>query len=224
LNWRLFASEDPTLHPDKELKESISQVIHIYYLCTPCAFLEQGLKNYKVAEHRSAYLIKYTGLPVGDHEFDYEIGDTFFKNHEGSIIVKAAIKAGVILHKSSSSMHLTLKLNGTVWVECVKCLDEIALPVDVEKTLLVRLVEKVNVEDDDIDSISVSTHAHEIDMEPHLYDFLTLQVPYSPVHEDDEDGNPACNPEVLKYISQQPEDGSKSPSERWAALRKLKMN
>ncbi len=161
---------------------------------------------------------------MGDHEYDYEIGNSFFEGREGSIIKKAQVKAKVILHKGPS-MQLDLKLDGIIWVECMRCLEEMTLSIDVERSLLIRLVDVVSKEEDDVDSISLPANAHEIDMALHLYDFLTLEVPYSPVHPDNELGIPECNPEVLKHIASQKEADSQNPeNDRWAALRNLKMN
>jgi len=177
-----------------------------------------------VAEHRSAYLIKYTGLPLGDHEYDYEIGNSFFEGRASSIIKKAQVKAKAVLRKGPT-MQLDLKLEGIIWVECMRCLEEMTLAVNVERSLLIRLVENVSAEEDDVDSISLPANAHEIDMAIHLYDFLTLEVPFSPVHPDNEQGIPECNPEVLKHIASQKEADKLNPAnDRWAALRKLKMN
>ena len=51
-----------------------------------------------------------------------------------------------------------------IWVECMRCLEEMTLTIDVERTLLIRLVETVSLEEDDVDSISLPANAHEIDM------------------------------------------------------------
>lgn len=177
-----------------------------------------------MVENRSAYLIKFTGLPTGDHEFDYEIGDSFFEGREGSIIKKASVKAKVILHKGST-MQLDMQMEGVIRVECMRCLEEMPLEVNVERSLLIRKVDAVSTEEDDVDSISVPANAHDIDMSIHLYDFLTLEVPYSPVHPDDENGIPTCNPEALKYIASLKKSAEENPADdRWAALRKIKMN
>ncbi len=179
-----------------------------------------------MAEHRSKYIIKFSGIPAGDHQFTYEIGDAFFEGRDGSIILKSKVEIEAILHKSST-LQLTLKMEGVVEAECVRCLDPFELPVSVEKTLLIRMVENPSSEDDDDDAIYVANSAHELDLERHIYDFLTLQVPLHPVHPEDENGIPTCNPEVLKLLGlKTPEkDESKEQQEdRWAVLRKLKMN
>ena len=188
-----------------------------------------GVKNRKVAAHRSEYVIKFTGLPLGVHEYNFEIGDKFFEGVEESIISAANVKVLAVLHKGSGAMQLDLDLDGIVSVECGRCLEEYSLPIDVQKHLLIRMVEKPSREDDDDDSIHIGLSDHEIDLKEHLYDFLTLEVPYLPLHEDNEDGTPGCNPEVLKLITNRTEPSSEPKPEeptndRWEALRKLKMN
>jgi uncharacterized metal-binding protein YceD (DUF177 family) len=49
-------------------------------------------------------------------------------------------------------MQLDLDLDGIVSVECGRCLEEYSLPIDVQKHLLIRMVEKPSREDDDDDS------------------------------------------------------------------------
>ena len=126
-------------------------------------------------------------------------------------------------------MELDLHLTGAVKVECGRCLEEFAMPIDVEKHLIVRMVESAKREDDDDDAIHIALSAHEIDLNDHLYDFLALEVPYIPVHADDENGMPECNPEVLKLIVSEKAKAevpktSAPENDRWEALRKLKMN
>jgi uncharacterized metal-binding protein YceD (DUF177 family) len=182
-----------------------------------------------VAEHHSEYVIKFTGIPVGEHEFSFHIGDSFFEHHPATIIRSADVDVKAILRKGSGAMELDLYLSGEVKVECGRCLEEFSMPIDVEKHLLVRMVESPKREDDDDDAIHIALSAHEIDLNDHLYDFLALEVPYIPVHPDDENGVPECNPEVLKLIisekakTEAPEKGTPE-NDRWEALRKLKMN
>ncbi len=177
----------------------------------------------------SPYLIRFVQLSLGEHEFEFRIDDSFFKDREGSIIKGASVVVKVILHKTSGAMHLDLNMIGEVSVDCVRCLEPFLLPVKIERSLLVRMLETPGKEEDDIDAIHIAKTAHEIDLKNHLYDFLTLEVPYSPVHPDLVDGSPGCNPDILKHITPgatkkgKKQDGQKG-DDRWAALRKIKLN
>jgi uncharacterized metal-binding protein YceD (DUF177 family) len=173
---------------------------------------------------RSAYAIKFTGLPNGLHEFRFEIDGRFFSQHEDSIIQNADIEAVATLNKATT-LQLTIAMKGQVEVECVRCLEPVTIPLEVEKTLLVRQVEKPNPEDDDDDSIQIASNAHEIALEKVFYDYLTLQVPYSPVHADKENGEPGCNPEILKYLKREDDNKKEDGDEgTWDALKNIKLN
>jgi len=91
------------------------------------------------------------------------------------------------------------------------------------------MVETPSEEEDDEDAIQVSKTAHDIDLSRALYDFLTLAVPYSPVHPDLENGSLGCDPEVLQHIHQggsieEHPDGEAEGDDRWSILRKIKFN
>ncbi len=177
----------------------------------------------------SPYLIRFIQLSSGQHEYDFRIDDSFFKDRKGSIIHGADVQAKVILHKNAGAMQLEMKMTGEVKVDCMRCLEAFQLPVNIDKILLVRMVDTPRHEEDDIDAIHIARTAHEINLEDHFYDFLTLEVPYSPVHPDQADGTPGCNPDILKHLKRPDQqtgesgDGEK-PDDRWSALRKIKLN
>ena len=179
-----------------------------------------------MAVQRSSYIIKFSGLPKGKHEYVFEINNKFFENRDVSIIKNANLTANVSLLKESGPLQLTLKISGEIGVECVRCLEEFMLPINIENTLVVRQIENPNSEDDDDDSIHIQLNATELDLDVHLYDFIVLQVPYSPVHPDNADGVPNCNPEILKFLSKK-EDSTKQDepaNDRWAILKNIKLN
>ncbi|MFN8155299.1 MAG: DUF177 domain-containing protein [Bacteroidia bacterium] len=176
----------------------------------------------------SPYLLRFIQLPVGIHEFSYTIDGNFFRERENSIIQNAVIQVDVVLHKANTAMQLELSITGEVDVECVRCLESFSMPIDIEKQLVVRMVDHPENEDDDDDAIYIAKSAHEIELSNTLYDFISLEVPYSPVHPQTEEGEDGCDPEVLRHLQQPaPPASDEKPAEgddRWAALRKIKLN
>jgi uncharacterized metal-binding protein YceD (DUF177 family) len=178
----------------------------------------------------SPYIIRFIQLPVGQHPFGFRIDDSFFQQHEASIIRGAEVDVQAVLYKSSNvAMHLDLVMKGLVSVDCVRCLEPFQLPVEVSKSLVVRMVETPSAEEDDEDTIQIALAAHELDLSQALYDFLTLAVPYSPVHPDKADRSSGCDPEVLKHIRQsgtidEHPDGEAEGDDRWNILKKIKFN
>lgn len=177
----------------------------------------------------SVYIIRFNHLAEGIHEYDFSIDDSFFAKREESIIKLAKVDVKVTLHKDSGGMHLDLSMIGDVAVDCVRCLEGFRMPVEIEKSLLVKMVDEVNEEYDDEDEIYISKKAIEIDLSHSLYDFLTLEIPYCPVHPEDENGVETCNPEVLKHIKKQEtkteeKDKENEGDARWSELKKIKLN
>ena len=177
----------------------------------------------------SVYIIRFNHLAEGIHEYDFSIDDSFFSHREESIITKAKVEVKVLLRKDSGGMHLNLSMIGDVAVDCVRCLEGFRMPIDIEKSLLVKMVDEVNEEYDDEDEIYITKKAIEIDLAHSLYDFLTLEIPYCPVHPEDENGVETCNPDVLKYIKKQEtkmeeKDDENKGDARWSELKKIKLN
>ena len=74
----------------------------------------------------------------------------------------------------------------------------------------------------------IPAREYELDVAQYIYEYITVVIPMRNVHEDDE-GNPACDPEVLKEIEKHalPEEkaGEEPPTDpRWDALKGLNLN
>jgi uncharacterized metal-binding protein YceD (DUF177 family) len=177
----------------------------------------------------SPFIIRFIQLPPGDHVFDFRIDDSFFDQREESIIHRAAVDVHAVLHKTSNSMSLDLDFAGDVTVDCVRCLEAFSMPVKLQRNLVVRMVDEPSEEEDDEDAIQISKTAHELDLSRALYDFLTLAVPYHPVHADQADGTAGCDPDVLRHLHQggtieEHPNGEAEGDDRWSILRKIKFN
>jgi uncharacterized metal-binding protein YceD (DUF177 family) len=177
-----------------------------------------------VATHNKDLIVKFISLPAGIHEFNFHIGDEFFEQYPNSLIHKANVEVDVVLHKSTT-MELDIEINGEVEVECGRCLENFTMPVNAHQHLLIRMVESPNSEDDDIDTIHIANSASELVLNNHIYDFVTLEVPYSPTHPDI-NYEPGCVNEALDSLSENETEESKEEvkDERWSALKDIKLN
>ncbi|MEN9331216.1 MAG: hypothetical protein RLZZ94_306 [Bacteroidota bacterium] len=177
-----------------------------------------------MATHNKDLIVKFISLPAGIHEFNFHIGDEFFEQYPNSLIHKANVEVDVVLHKSTT-MELDIEINGEVEVECGRCLENFTMPVNAHQHLLIRMVESPNSEDDDIDTIHIANSASELVLNNHIYDFVTLEVPYSPTHPDIND-EPGCVNEALDSLSENETEESKEEvkDERWSALKDIKLN
>lgn len=172
----------------------------------------------------SKYRIVYQGLSLGLHEFEFEIDDKFFEALDYSEIKKGNLTTKVALYKKSSFLELDFEIDGYVKLTCDRCLDEYNQQINYEGKLFVKFSER----DDDLDEnvICLSPSEHELDISHYIYESINLSIPLRRVHPNDENGDEACNPEMLeklnKYIIDKPADEGIDP--RWESLRNLKAN
>ena len=171
------------------------------------------------------YSIPFKGLKEGKHQFDFEIGASFFKLFEQSLIEEGNIKVIVELNKSSALLTLTFKIKGTVETVCDNCLEAITLPVENEALLYVKFGEEY---DEPTDEIIVLPHDdYEINVAQLMYEFVSVVLPIRHVHPNDENGNATCNTEMLNQLdnylveerTDEEQDDDIDP--RWAALKNL---
>ena len=71
---------------------------------------------------KSQYIIQFGGLPVGLHEFEFDVTDSFFNKVESSEIQKADIQVDATLTKQNHLLQMHFNIYGTVGVDCDRCL------------------------------------------------------------------------------------------------------
>lgn len=165
------------------------------------------------------FVIPFVGLSSGEHHFEYHIDDKFFESFEFSEIKQANINVNVTLEKRERMMVFTFDILGTLRVTCSRCLDEFDYPVDIQETLYIKFGQEYAEEDDNV--IIIPESESHFDISPFIYDYLNLAVPYRVVHPDDENGQSACDPDVIKRIEAL--TGNKLPDSRWDKLKDLNL-
>ena len=168
---------------------------------------------------QSFYSIAFKGLSQGKHIFDYEIDDKFFSKFDGGVVDEGKVNVRITLEKQSSLMILWFDVEGTVHVQCDRCLEMYDQPIKGLERIFVKFGEKDYVEGDEV--IWVSTNDYQLNVSQLIYEFICLAIPIKRVHPDDEDGNSTCDPEMIekldKYIVREGEENSSV----WNDLKKL---
>ena len=166
--------------------------------------------------------IPFEGLKPGKHVFKFEITDAFFEELEYSIIQKGHVKVDFELDKKETMMVGNIKMLGQVEKECDRCTEPIAVPVDIEHSVVFKFSEEPS-EDEDL--ITLASNVFKIDTAPILYEILTVELPPRTVHEEDE-----CNEEMLDLLEEYTgfteeddtaEDEGDDNDPRWDALKNL---
>lgn len=173
------------------------------------------------------YVIQYSGLKLGTHSFDFEIGKAFFESFEFSEVENCEVAVKMNMEKSSTMLVLLFDVSGTVEFPCDRCLEPVTIPIEGNYRQVVKFSDfEESNEDDEI--IILPTAEYEIDVTKLIYDFIMLSIPLKRAHEEG-----ACDEELVKklndfLIEELPEEDTDSEIDeedidpRWKALMDLK--
>lgn len=176
-------------------------------------------------EDLDEYNIKFVGLKVGKHEFEYKIGKKFFtkNNDDTSLIGDGDVKVKLLMEKSSIMLVLTFSLEGTIKVDCDICLDPLDIDIENEFRQIVKFSDDEFESFDDEITILPSS-VYELDVSRYIYEFIHLCIPAKKAHSKGE-----CNADIKdimdEYLLKEEVDDSEIEGEidpRWAALKELK--
>lgn len=170
----------------------------------------------------STYNIEFKGLNEGNHEFDYQIGKSFFDFFEESLVSEGDIKVKIVLEKHSSFLELHLNFTGTVVLTCDRCLELYNQKIKGKSSLFVKFGETQSEEGDDV--IWLLPEEHQVNVAQIIYEYITISVPLRHVHPAGKGGKLGCNPEMLKKLEEYTRHNSENTDERWNGLKKFLNN
>lgn len=171
------------------------------------------------------FSIPFTGLKIGKHQFNFDIDNSFFDAYEYSLVKKGSLKAEVELDKQETMLILQFRIEGTIVLDCDKCLAEFNSPISVRERQIVKFAED-ELESDDLEIIMLNKKESEINVADLIYEFITVSVPYIKICEQNGDGQ-QCDQEMIARleslaIGSREEEEKIDEDPRWAALKKLK--
>lgn len=172
------------------------------------------------------YSIPFTGLKIGQHQFNFEVDGGFFDEFEYSLVKDGLLSVSLLLEKRETLMVLNFHIKGNIQLSCDKCLSNFPHEVDAKDRLIAKFTESDDLADSE-DVIIITKNENEVDVSLFIYEIVNLQVPYVSICEDP--GNtPSCDLEMLKKIDELSIDEEKSESEkqdpRWDVLKNIRKN
>ena len=159
------------------------------------------------------FYIPFTGLKVGPHEFQFQLGDSFFDNFEYSEISACRIQVDIQLEKSLNMMVLDFEFNGEVQTLCDRCQDPVQLDISGHEKLVVQFGDKTGSADEEV--LVLGSNEHKLDLSHYLYEFSHLLLPSRKVH----DSLDECNADIIKILERNRHDDDIDP--RWEGLKNL---
>lgn len=178
--------------------------------------------------------IQFSGLKSGIYNYHYTLEDSFFSEYKNEKILGGKVSFDVKLEKKERLMLFFFAYSGAVRTTCDRCLEEMGWPVEGEETLCVKLSDNETSDNEDV--VILPESAFKIDLAQWMYEYIAVSMPIQCIHPDDENGDPTCDPEMLKYlVNENDNDPSTSSGQedendndngeidpRWEALLKLK--
>jgi len=181
----------------------------------------------QVVRKLQEYIIHFEGLKNGNHRFDYQINDDFFREFfDGEMeFNQSDLKATIHLMKDTSMLVFDFEISGTVNLCCDRCLDDYHQPIEIREKLIVNFGEEEDQGDDD-NIITLSRSETEINLAPYNYDFIMLAIPMKRLCKNDISGCKTCNQEMVEKLRLYENSGQTSEKidYRWDALKKLMDN
>ena len=171
---------------------------------------------------KSPYKIQFGGLPVGIHEFEFDIKDAFFKTIVNSEVSQADITITAVLTKQNNLLQINFTIKGVVNADCDRCLKDFDFPIQSEESLVIK---HGNV-DESTDEIAVIPEGiEEIDLTQYIYEYIVLSSPARKVPCEIDNKLYVCDNETLSKLNEISIDGeqkSEPTNPMWEQLNKLK--
>lgn len=163
-----------------------------------------------------AFKIPFVGLKLGQHQFEFNVDNSFFETLSYSLIEKGKLKVWLDLEKKETMLLASFQVDGTVELVCSRCNEQMDAEVEGELNLIYKFgVESI----DDENLIVISPDSFEIDVKQPIYELITVSLPLRPIHEEGK-----CDEEMVNLIEkfqvkEKKENDNIDP--RWSALKNL---
>ena len=178
---------------------------------------------------RNEFKIRISGIELGKHCFSIDCNKEFFELAGIEQLEDGHLNLRIEMEKSEKMVDFLCHFEGNVVAECDRCLAPVTLPMNFDERLLVKLVsENYHSEEEQDDEIwMMDENTYEIDLFHFVYESIVLALPIRIVHEDDADGNPTCDPEVMRRLDEMNTeniDNEQETDPRWDALKNIKLD
>ena len=168
---------------------------------------------------RGPYAVRISGLADGDHDFQFVLDQKFFATLEHPEIENGNVSARITLEKKPGVLSLCFKLTGEVEVVCDRCLEPFMTEIDTTQTIFVKEGDEPGEIEDNV--VMIHKDDHEIEVGQFMYEYIVLALPLQRMHPDDEQGVPACDPDMIKHLDAHRgiKDLKDQTDPRWDALK-----
>lgn len=164
------------------------------------------------------FIIPFSGLKQGKHEFNFIIENKFFESFGYDEFNDVNIELLVIMNKTSTMLEFEFSAEGNVNVDCDSTSEPYNQKITSELELVVKFGDEYNDENDEL--LVIPYREHQVNIAQYVYEMLVLAVPQKRIHPGIKDGT--LKSEVLEKLKElQPKETKEENDPRWDALKKL---
>ena len=163
------------------------------------------------------FQINFSGLKLGNHQFDFQIEDSFFQLFDYAELNSGQINVTILLQKKSNMLELDFQIKGNIKLACDTCTEYYIQSIEDNYKQIVKFSDVVEPEETD-EIIILPTNEHTLDVAHQLYELIHLSLPSRRIHAD----VAHCNQEILEKLEELAYQESEIVDPRWSALQKLK--
>lgn len=149
------------------------------------------------------YKIDLKNLEIGTHEFEYQLGNKYFTDIDGTEVQKGKVKVLLTLKRTPLMFDLSFKLDGMAYVPCDRCLDDVEIPIDTTAKLIIKFGHEYSEESDEV--IVIPEEEGEINLAWFIYEFVALAIPMKHVHAPGK-CNKSMSSKLKKHSARQADD------------------
>ncbi|SMC52750.1 YceD family protein [Moheibacter sediminis] len=178
------------------------------------------------------YNVSFSGLNLGEHDFEFHITQPFFDLFEfEQDFQKPDLKLKLVLDKKNNFLELHFKLKGTVELNCDLTNEPYSQKIKGKSDVIVKFGEEHDYSDDEVWVIPQGEHS--VNIAQMVYEMTLLALPIKRIHPDVESGK--SHSKMLELLNQYSLDNESEIIEeensndeeidpRWEQLKKLKNN
>lgn len=183
------------------------------------------------------YNVSFAGLPLGQHEFEFPITQSFFDLFEfDQDFQHPNLRVDLVLDKKNNFLELHFQLSGTIEVNCDLTNEPYEEKISGKSSIIVKFGSEFDDSDDEVWVIPQGEFT--INIAQMIYEMTLLALPRKRIHPDVQSGK--SHSEMLELLEQYSLDevdfdeidenelsedsNDEEIDPRWEALKKLKNN
>jgi uncharacterized metal-binding protein YceD (DUF177 family) len=129
----------------------------------------------------SQYKIALRNFSKEPQTYEFQLDNNFFKQIDGAAdIQKGTVGVVLVVKKTVAAFEFSFDIQGTVYVPCDRCLDDMPVEVNTQNRLFVKFGKEYAEESDEI--VIIPEEEGELNVVWFIYEFVALSVPMKRVH------------------------------------------